>query len=69
MIDLSHTPSPELLKAVRAALLLRGQSLTGWARANGVKRQNLCKALTGQWTGPGARTLVKQVRSDLKEDQ
>lgn len=62
MFEVNTTPSPELLKAVRAALVLRGTSLNRWATENSVKRQNLTKALTGSWTGPKATILVAKVR-------
>jgi len=65
MVDLSHDPSPELMRAVRAVLVLRGQSLGSWARANGVQRQNLCKAILGEWDGPKARDLIDRLRNDL----
>lgn len=43
-MNLPYTPSDDLLKRVRAALLLRDETLSSWARANGCKRQNLTKA-------------------------
>ncbi|TYB81473.1 hypothetical protein [Maritimibacter fusiformis] len=55
-------PSPELLKAVRAGLVLQGTSLSRWAEAHGVKRQNLTKALLGEWRGPKAQTLLEKVK-------
>lgn len=61
----SHTiPSPELLKAVRAGLIIKGSSLSAWAMKNGVKRQNLTKALLGEWKGKKAAELINKVTSD-----
>lgn len=57
-------PSADLLQAVRAALVLRGSSLSAYAREIGVKRQNLRAALVGEWTGPKARALVRRVMVD-----
>lgn len=62
-----NSPSPELLKAVRAGLVLQGSSLSQWARENGVKRQNLTKALLGSWSGPKAKALVNQVAAEALE--
>jgi lambda repressor-like predicted transcriptional regulator len=63
-----HTiPSPALLKAVRAGLIIKGSSLSAWAAANGVKRQNLTKALVGDWKGKKAAELVEKVTSDVSE--
>ena len=66
MTTASNTPSKELLKVVRAALILRGLSLSKWAELKGVKRQNLTKALDGTWTGPKASDLINEVLQDLK---
>lgn len=57
-------PSPELLKAVRAGLIAQGSSLSRWADEHAVKRQNLTKAVIGQWTGPRASQLVQEVVQD-----
>lgn len=62
------TPSTDLLKAVRAQLILRDSSLSAWAEQNGVKRQNLRKALVGEWRGPKASKLVARVVNDLLRD-
>jgi lambda repressor-like predicted transcriptional regulator len=56
------------LKAVRAQLILRDSSLSAWAQQNGVKRQNLRKALLGEWQGPKAAKLVERVFNDLLRD-
>lgn len=65
MTHQQHTPSDTLLKRVRVALLLRDDTLTGWANANGCKRQNLTKALNGKWKGPRANALVARIVADL----
>lgn len=58
----SHSnPSPELLKAVRGGLIIQGTSLARWANDNGVKRQNLTKALLGDWKGQKAAQIVERV--------
>ena len=67
MLDLNATPSQDLLKAVRAALVLRGSSLSKWSEQNGVKRQNLTKALVGEWKGTKATLLLSALRDDLQE--
>ena len=54
-----NTPGPELLKALRARLILENTSLTQWSAAKGIHRQNLTKALLGTWRGPTASKLVK----------
>ena len=65
MFTVTYTPSRDLLKAVRAALLLRDHSLTSWAAQAGVKRQNLTAALLGTWKGPKASALVERVTSEV----
>lgn len=60
-MTLPYTPSDGLLKRVRAALLLHDETLSSWARANGCKRQNLPKALRGEWKRPRAAALVRKV--------
>ena len=62
----AYTPSRELLKAAKAALLLRDSSLSEFARSQGVARQNLCKALAGNWTGPRAASLVERTVETLE---
>lgn len=67
MFEANITPLPELLKAVRAAMVLRGTSLHRWAAENDLKCQNLTKALTGSWSGPKATELVAKVRAKCFE--
>ncbi len=63
-MPVDHTPSPELLKAVRVRLIMRGTSLHAWASANGYRHQNVRKALIGDWRGPKAHALIKAVIKD-----
>jgi len=55
------THKTDTAKSVRAALLLRDESLSSWSAKNGCKRQNLTKALVGEWRGPRASALVRKV--------
>lgn len=57
--------NPDSMKAIRAGLMLKGLSLSAWSVANGVKRQNLCKALSGEWQGPKAKALVEKLLADI----
>lgn len=57
-------PGPQSLKAVRGALICQGSSLSRWAEENGVKRQNLTKALLGQWNGPKGQAWFRAVVED-----
>lgn len=59
------SPSPELRKVARAALILRDETLSSYARKLGIAPQNLSKALSGDWRGPRATALVKQVATEL----
>lgn len=60
-----NTPSAELLKRVRAALVLRGVSFSGYCAARGLTRQNAAAAICGKWKGPKATELVTSVLTDL----
>lgn len=60
------TPSERLLKEVRGAFVTKGTSLTAVCRRNNVKRQNATKALVGDWTGPKANVLVRQLLSEAE---
>lgn len=55
------TPSKALLKAVRADFIVKGTSLNAWCVDNGLRRQNVAKALTGDWRGPKATEVVELV--------
>ena len=67
LTNANHTPSTGLLKEVRAALVLRDSSLSAISAEFGVKRQNLTKALVGEWTGPKADKLVRAVVNSLAQ--
>lgn len=54
------TPSPELLKEVRAYLVRRGTSLNAVAVANNMHRQAVSEALKGTRKGPKSRALAGQ---------
>ena len=56
----SDTPSPELLKEVRAHLILRGTSLNAVSIAHGLHRQAVTAALSGKRPGPKSRALAKR---------
>lgn len=60
-----HIPSEQLLKVVRANLVLRGLSFSGYCREVGLTRQNARSALLGNWTGPKAKQTVRQIVDDL----
>ena len=60
------TPSPELLKEVMGLLVMRGETLSSWARMNGIAKQNARKALIGEWTGPKAAELVMRIYSEAR---
>ncbi len=55
------------MKEVRAALILKDSNLSKWAAANGVKRQNVSKALLGEWIGPKAEALVLNIIHETLE--
>jgi lambda repressor-like predicted transcriptional regulator len=54
----SDTPSPELLKAVRAELVRRGTSLNAECKAYGLSRQAVTAALSGARLGPKSRAIA-----------
>ena len=55
------------MKALRARLIHEGQSLEEWSKARGVWRQNLTKALLGEWKGPRAEELVSEAIAFIRE--
>jgi hypothetical protein len=59
-----HTPSDDLFKAVRACLILRGLSLSSYCAGRGLTRQNVTSALKGEWRGPKASVLVRDILKD-----
>lgn len=52
------TPSPLFLKEVRAYLVQRGTSLNAVAKANGLHRQAVSAALSGERKGPKSVALA-----------
>ena len=50
----------EYLK-VRVQFIAQGTSLNRWCEANGVKRQNARKALTGEWAGPKGQAMRQRL--------
>ncbi len=60
-----YRPSEQLLKAVRANLVLRGLSFAAYCRKEGLTRQNARSALVGNWTGPKAQETVRQIVDNL----
>ena len=61
----NHTPSRQLLKEVRSVLILKDSSLSNLADELGLQRQNLTKALVGDWKGPKANRIVARVCHEL----
>lgn len=59
--DAHITPSPELLKVVKAAFVLHGTSLHAFCAQNNLIRQNVTAALTGRWKGPKASKTIDAV--------
>lgn len=53
-----NTPSPELLKDVRAELVRRGTSLKAFCEEHGFVRQHVGQVIAGKRNGPKARELV-----------
>lgn len=62
-------PSRELYLKFRVYLLDQGSTLLAWSLAKGFKRQNVARALKGDWSGPAARALVNIVRAELGEGE
>jgi len=56
----SDTPSPQLLKEVRALLVQRGTSLNAVCKASGLHRQAVTAALSGTRPGPKSRLLARE---------
>ena len=69
IVHMNNAPNKELVKEIRAALLLRDSSLTVWAEQHGIKCQNLTKTLSGLWTGPTARTVIEYAVKDIHGDR
>jgi len=63
----SDTPSPRLLKEVRARLVQDGTSLNAVARAHGLHRQAVSAALSGKRPGPKSRALAVRFLEIIRE--
>lgn len=59
-IKVRHGRSTEL-DAIRAGFVSQGTSLTAWCRANGFHRPNVIKAIIGEWSGPKADEVRREV--------
>lgn len=68
MPDVNPTPSPQLLKEIRAGFVLQGRSFTGFCREHGLTRQNVAKALTGEWKGAKASRIIRLVHEAATRD-
>ena len=51
---------------VRAAFVARGTSFHAWCKKEGIDPHNARKAILGQWTGPKADTIIKQIEAALE---
>ena len=54
----SDTPSPDLLKAVRAQLVASGTSLNAFCKQHRLHRSAVSAALSGQRKGPKSQALL-----------
>jgi hypothetical protein len=61
------TPSPQLLKATRAELILRGTSLSAFCKEYGFLRQAVTPALSGQRPGPKSRALAARFLDKVRK--
>lgn len=52
------TPSEQLLKEIRAALVLKGTSLSAFCKVQGFHRQAVSMALSGERSGPKSKQLA-----------
>lgn len=62
-----HTPSPELLKEVRAELVMRGTSLNAFCTEHGFVRQAVSVALSGQRNGRRAAALRENFMNAVRD--
>ena len=61
------TPSPELLKDIRAELIRRGSSLKAFCEAHGFVRQHVGQVISGKRTGPKATALAAAFLAKVRE--
>lgn len=64
-----NTPSPELLKEVRAELVGRGTSLKAFCEDHGFVRQHVGQVIAGKRHGPKAAALMAAFLLKLREPQ
>jgi len=62
-----NTPSPELLKEVRAELVGRGTSLKAFCEVHGFVRQHVGQVISGKRHGPKAAALVATFLLKLRQ--
>jgi len=55
------SPSKHLLRAVRAAFIANGTSLSAWCQANGITREWATQCLQGNANGEAAANLVHRL--------
>jgi len=58
---MKNIPNPKLLKEVRGALVSQGTSLNAVCADLSLTRQNVAKALTGEWKGPRAARVCELI--------
>jgi lambda repressor-like predicted transcriptional regulator len=61
------TPSPQLLKDIRADLVQRGTSLAAFCTRHGFVRQAVGPALSGKRLGPRSRQLAETFVAKVRE--
>ena len=66
--NITH-PLVDRYRRVKAGFVSQGTTLHAWCVGEGLKRQNVAKALLGEWTGPKALKLVARAleASGVKE--
>ncbi len=57
----THTPGPDLLRAVRAGFVLQGTTFSTWCGDHDISRSNARQALIGSWDGPKGRELRDRI--------
>lgn len=61
--------SEDLYKAIRAAFVARGTSLSAWCRTAGLNRQTVEKALKGERRSRAADELRKRLMSEVFSEE
>ena len=58
-VEVATCPPPgiELYRQVRAAFVVKGESIKGWCRENGTHFSNARNSLVGSWDGPRGRAM------------